>query len=120
VFEYPAAYGWGWGVREHVSDHLPVYLVLGAGQFSLRPAEPDGLALLGKQLGGEVKVKPKCIELNSASAAQLDRLPHIGPARAEDIVAGRPWQSISGLEKLSGLGEARVSDIAQSGLLCAR
>jgi len=37
------------------------------------------------------------ININSASLSDLDKLPGIGPARAQDIVDGRPYQRIEDL-----------------------
>ncbi len=39
----------------------------------------------------------KRIDLNSATAAQLDALPGIGPVRSKAIVAGRPYTDMSDL-----------------------
>lgn len=114
IFVYPRAYGWGWAVRDHVSDHLPVYLILGAGQFTVR----DFGAELGTIVGGHAQA-PVCIRLNAAPASRLANLPHVGPARAADIVAGRPWASIHDLVAIDGLGDERVADIRASGYLCA-
>lgn len=33
------------------------------------------------------------VDLNSASAADLDKVKYIGPKRAAKIIAGRPWKS---------------------------
>ncbi|NWN83842.1 MAG: endonuclease, partial [Halomonas sp.] len=43
---------------------------------------------------------------------------HVGPARAQAIISGRPWQAPSELARVSGIGEGRLSDIRASGLLC--
>ncbi|MBB3192413.1 ComEA family DNA-binding protein [Halomonas cerina] len=59
-----------------------------------------------------------CIDLNSASVERLDELPHVGPARAEDIVRGRPWASPDELTRIGGIGSGRFEDIQESGLLC--
>lgn len=116
IFIYPRAYNWGWAVREQISDHLPVYLILGASDFTLRDyGSTDGLMTAAADA---VSAKPPCIRLNVASIDRLDELPHVGPARAEDIVVGRPWDSIGELVDIRGLGDKSVADIVASGLLC--
>jgi len=32
------------------------------------------------------------VNINTASAAELDKLPQVGPARVAKIIAGRPWK----------------------------
>ncbi len=48
------------------------------------------------------------LDLNSATAAQLESLPGIGPRRAEDIVADRaargPFESVDDLDRVPGIG----------------
>lgn len=63
-------------------------------------------------------LRPDCIDLNTSDVPGLDELPQVGPARAEDIVEGRPWQTSGHLIRISGLGAARVENIQSSGLLC--
>lgn len=48
------------------------------------------------------------VNLNTAGAAELETLPGIGPARAREIIAGRPYTSLDELEKIKGLGKARI------------
>jgi len=60
-----------------------------------------------------------CIDLNDSTATRLTELPHVRPARAEDIIAGRPWQRPAELSRLSGISAGRVGEIRRSGLLCA-
>src|SRR5262245_16585385 len=55
-----------------------------------RPADPGGL-----------------VDLNRATAAELDRLPGIGPKRAQQIIderAKRPFTSVEDLRRVSGIG----------------
>lgn len=55
------------------------------------------------------------IDLNSADAYDLDRLPGIGPAKAEAILAYReehgPFQSVDDLLSVSGIGEVTLENL---------
>jgi competence protein ComEA len=55
---------------------------------------------------GAVTESERLINLNSATAQELDRLPGVGPVTAGKIVAGRPYQNISDLinRKIVGKG----------------
>jgi competence protein ComEA len=49
------------------------------------------------------------VNLNTAELAALEDLPGIGPATAKAIVDGRPWKSVDDLDKIRGLGKARIA-----------
>ncbi|TVR63133.1 MAG: MBL fold metallo-hydrolase [Gemmatimonadales bacterium] len=61
---------------------------------------------------------PPCIDLNTASRDDLQRIVHIGPGRADQIIALRPLASVDGLLAVAGIGEARLQDIEEEGLAC--
>lgn len=56
------------------------------------------------------------LDLNTATAAELDTLPGIGPAKAAAIVAYRsehgPFAAVSELEAVSGISAAMVTELA--------
>ena len=59
------------------------------------------------------------VELNTASFTDLQRILHIGPKRAQEIIALRDilaLRSIDDLKWVSGLGQQRVEEIKQQGL----
>ena len=55
------------------------------------------------------------MNLNTADLAALEELPGIGPATAKAIVEGRPWKSVDELDKIRGLGKARIAALRESG-----
>jgi len=57
----------------------------------------------------ETPVVAGLIDLNTADAAALETLPGVGPAIAKDIIAARPFKSVDELEKIKGLGEAKIT-----------
>jgi beta-lactamase superfamily II metal-dependent hydrolase len=75
-------------------------------------------------LGGPAAAPPApgapvgCIDLNRAPLDDLQQIRHIGAERAREIVAGRPWETVSELTRIGGIGPARLDDILREGLAC--
>lgn len=74
---------------------------------------PGASSAGGSTLGGKVN-------LNRATAAELDALPGVGPATAEKIVADReangPFTTVEDLGRVSGIGDKKLADLAD--LVC--
>src|SRR5215208_5353531 len=62
----------------------------------------------------------QCVNINTASATELERIIHIGPARAAEIVAKRPFSSVDDLIRITGIGPATLADIKAQGLACVQ
>lgn len=58
------------------------------------------------------------IDINSASAEELDKIVNIGSARAGQIISLRPFESVEDLIKVNGIGEKTLSGIKEQGLAC--
>jgi len=51
------------------------------------------------------------ININTASLEELQKIPYIGPKRAEKIIRGRPYQSIEDIMDVHGFGEKTLEKI---------
>jgi DNA uptake protein ComE-like DNA-binding protein len=51
------------------------------------------------------------INVNRATAAELEALPGIGPVIARRIVEGRPYRSVDDLDRVKGIGPKRLDEI---------
>lgn len=59
------------------------------------------------------------VDVNAAEPHQLERIVHIGTARAERLVRLRPFANLRDLTRIPGIGEKRLADIAEQALACA-
>jgi hypothetical protein len=58
------------------------------------------------------------IDINSASLEKLDEIIWVGPATAEKIVNGRPFENLDCLINVSGIGEVKLAAIKNQNLAC--
>lgn len=63
--------------------------------------------------------QPGQVDINSATAEELETIIHIGPERANDIISLRPFNSVDSLTRVSGIGPATLDDIKAEGIACA-
>ena len=81
-----------------------------------------GAAVDGGDAGSRAAASPTGgkIDLNRATAAELDALPGVGPSTAEKIVADReangPFRTVEDLKRVSGIGDKKFADLAD--LVC--
>lgn len=125
VFRFPDYLGISHeAARADVSDHAPIYLSVTGETLALLPLDGGQPQAAGTEVASRASntsssASQTCIDLNTANADQLDRLPNIGPARAADIIRQRPWSSSGQLTRISGIGKGTLSEIVASGMLCS-
>jgi hypothetical protein len=79
---------------------LPLLLALGAAVLTTRSAPAQAPAAAVAK-----------VDLNTATAAELDKLPGIGSATVKKIIAGRPYSSVADLSR-AGVSKHQIDEIA--------
>lgn len=51
------------------------------------------------------------VDLNTASKAALEKLPGVGAATADNIIAARPFKTVEDLKNVKGIGEAKFDKL---------
>lgn len=74
----------------------------------LERARPESFR---RAFGGTAAPVDGRIDINRAPAAELQRLPGIGPRLAEAIIAGRPYGTIDELTRVNGIGPGRLAGV---------
>ena len=107
----PGVYTLPWGSRMEA-------LIGAAGGFSAS-AEKTLVNLAAPLDTGDAVFVPSAqteqgeprVSINSATLAELDTLPGVGPATAQKIVAARPFNEVDDLLNVSGIGPATLEKL---------
>lgn len=59
-----------------------------------------------------------CIDLNKASKGELQNIIHLGDTRAEQVLELRPFNNVEDLQRVDGIGPARIADIVAENKAC--
>lgn len=74
---------------------------------SPRPGAPGW----GRLSGEDLAALGVPVDLNTASGAELESLPGVGPALARAIAGGRPYARVEELLRVPGIGPARLAGL---------
>ena len=75
-----------------------------AAEPSATPAPADRPVAAEGSAVAAATAPPALVDLNTATLAELDALPRVGPAMAARIVAKRPFRRADDLRRVSGVG----------------
>lgn len=76
------------------------------------PSAPAAKASAKTAAPASAKLAPgQKVNLNTATKAQLDALPEIGPTKAQAIIDGRPYKKIDDVMKVKGIKEGTFGKI---------
>ncbi|MEP7103525.1 MAG: ComEA family DNA-binding protein [Candidatus Dojkabacteria bacterium] len=87
-------------LSEKIKDEQHIYIP----SLDEREVAGTNTSSTAKQIDGKINI-------NTASAAELDTLPGIGPSTADKIIAARPFESIDDLLNVTGIGDSKFNEI---------
>ena len=87
-----------------------LFPALGAALCSVvQAAEPAPPPPTGRDVDAKTSAIAMKVDLNTADAAVLEKMPEIGPEFASAIVAARPYKTIDDLLRVPGFGVERIT-----------
>lgn len=106
------------GIGPATLANLRPYVCVGEGDAAATGSAPPPSSSGAAPAAPPAAAASGTIDINTASAAQLEGLPGIGPSKAAAIVAERtengPFGSCNDLTRVLGIGEATVAKLAAS------
>ena len=59
-----------------------------------------------------------CVDINADQRERLMDIIHIDEVRSAELITLRPFASIDGLTRITGIGDERLGDIREQGIVC--
>ncbi|MBX3014909.1 MAG: ComEA family DNA-binding protein [Caldilineaceae bacterium] len=91
---------------ERLWDGVQVHVPSLAATTTLAPEPPSGVSgnLANSDPAAATSGSGGLININTATATELETLPGIGPSKAAAIIANRPYNAIDELDRVPGIG----------------
>ncbi|WP_245557524.1 ComEA family DNA-binding protein [Deinococcus peraridilitoris] len=99
----------GWAVWPHL---FPAPQDVQVARHELPSPTPRDVAPEYRHTASVAPLISGRVNVNTASRAQLEALPRIGPALAERLIAGRPYRSLADLDTVKGIGPKLLETLA--------
>lgn len=93
------------------------------GRITVSVNRDDGYTVVSERAGSAAALlvtddAEYCVDLNTADLEELQRIIHIGPARALAVIEWRPFTRVEELGRINGIGKTRLVDVLEQGKAC--
>jgi competence protein ComEA len=95
-----------------LQDGMQVYVPHVADVTTPQPVNPAPAKAAPVALDG-TSAPAALVDINTATLAELDTLPGVGPSTAQRIIDGRPYGSIADLMRVKGIGQATFDKLKE-------
>lgn len=109
------------GIQVYGTDrHGSVRVVTDGRTYTVIPERENGPSIGSSNSNGVPAgaCLPHQVNINTAPMEALTKIRHIGSARAEAIMRLRPFDDLEDLERVPGIGPARLREIVEQGIAC--
>jgi competence protein ComEA len=94
----------GYSPKAEQSLVNPAQILEDGEQLRVPSKNADGVSGVSTSGSSGDNTPTERINVNTASASELENLPGVGPKMAAKLIAGRPYSSMSDLDKVKGIG----------------
>jgi competence protein ComEA len=100
----------GYSANAEQSLTNPAQILEDGEQLRVPSKTADGGSSESKNSGGSATPTDR-INVNTASASELENLPGVGPKMAAKLIAGRPYSNMNDLDKVKGIGPSMLKKL---------
>jgi competence protein ComEA len=101
----------GYSLKAEQSLVNPAAILEDGEQLRVPSKDSVEASSTGTSSSSASNVATERINVNTASATELENLPGVGPKMAAKLIAGRPYSSMNDLDKVKGIGPSMLKKL---------
>jgi competence protein ComEA len=101
----------GYSPKAEISLVNPAQILEDGEQLRVPNKNAAEIASTGTSSSNASNAPTERINVNTASASELENLPGVGPKMAAKLIAGRPYSNMNDLDKVKGIGPSMLKKL---------